>query len=250
MTRRWLLSASGLILLSFCAALAVLPARWALAVLPGSWPVAVVDAAGTLWSGSATVAIGKAAHRRTVAEPLRWRLSVTRGFQLLVSHPWLGGELILTPGWRGVGVSAQTLQLPAAVLSTLDARIAAIGPGGEITLTWPATFVGSDSRPTGATLLDMRWRNAVSDLTPIQPLGDYALALKQAAPGKAELILSTRQGPLMLNGSGLLDRNGGFRFDGAAQADPDASAYVQTTLRDLLVVLGPQRNNQTLLRFH
>lgn len=249
MSRRRLFLAAGFVLLACAAAAAVLPARWILAVLPGSWPLAAVDATGTLWSGSATIAVGAAAQRRTLPEPLRWRLSASGGPRLQLSHPWMGGTLDVAPGWRGVSVSAQTLRLPAAALATLDARIAAIGPDGELVIKWPAAFFGWSGRPAGATLLDVQWRNAVSALTPIRPLGDYALALKQRGPGTADLTLSTRQGPLILSGSGVLDRNHGFRFEGTAQADPKAGAEVQAALRDVLAALGPRQNNQTLLRF-
>lgn len=249
MSRRLAFSIVGLALVAGCTALSVLPARWVLAILPAGLPMAVVDASGTVWSGSATIAVGTSQHRRTIPDPLRWRLSFPGGPRLLVSHPWLGGTLTLAPRWLGVGVSAQTLQLPATVLSTLDARMAAIGPDGELSFKWPATFIGMGGRPAGAALLDVQWRNAVSALTPIRPLGDYALAMKQAGPGAAEITLTTRQGPLMLKGSGVLDRSTGFRFDGTAHAEPTASSGIQAALRDLLAALGPQQNNQTLLRF-
>lgn len=249
MSRRRLFSLAGLILLAFCAALVVLPARWIMVVLPETWPVAIVNASGTVWSGSATIAVGPTSRRRTVADPLHWQLSFARGPKLLVSHPWLGGPLAMTPSWLGVAVSGQTLQLPASVLATLDARIAAIGPEGELSLKWPATSTGGSGPPAGTTLLEAHWRNAVSALAPIRPLGDYALTLKQGAQDQASLTLSTRQGPLLLNGSGVLNKKGGLQFDGTAQADPAANTGTQAALRDLLAALGPQRNNQTILRF-
>lgn len=249
MIRRIIFSAAGLILLACCAAVAVLPARWLMTALPASWPLAVVDANGTVWSGNATIAVGTQGRRRTVAEPLRWRLSLAGRPKLLVFHPWLGGSLALTPVWMGVAVSAQTLQLPAAALATLDARIETISPGGELSLKWPATFIDRAGRPAGAGLLDIQWHNAASALTPIRPLGDYAIALKQGAQGGADLVLSTRKGPLMLSGTGVLDGKNGFQFDGKAQADPAASVDIHAALRDLLATLGPHQDNQTLLRF-
>lgn len=248
MSRRRTLFIGGLGLLACAAALAVLPARWLIGALPGAWPLAVVDASGTIWSGAATFAVGMPEHRRTVKESLRWQISWADGPRLLLTHSWLQGPLTVTPGWRGVGVSAQTLQVPAAVLATLDARIAAVRPGGELLLKWPASFIGPASRPAGVTLLNVQWRDAVSALTPIRPLGDYALVLKQGAQDRVDLVLSTRQGPLLLNGTGVLDRNKRFQFDGTAQADPASSDDVRAALRDLLAALGPRQNDQTLLR--
>ncbi len=244
-----MLAVTSLILLACCAALAVLPARWLMIAVPADWPLAIVDASGTVWSGTATVAIGTPARRRTVAEPLSWRLSLANGLKLIVSHSWLNGPLSLTPTWKGIGITAQTLQVPVAALATLDARIAAVSPGGELSFTWPATFLGQSGRPPGSKLLDIRWRNAVSALTPIRPLGDYALALTQNARSGADLVLSTQQGPLMLNGNGVLSPDERFRFTGTAQTDPAASADIHTALQDLLAALGPHRNNQTTLRF-
>ncbi|NYT57768.1 type II secretion system protein N [Alcaligenaceae bacterium] len=240
---------TGLILLACVAALAVLPARWFIAVVPDHWPLAVVDASGTIWSGSATVALGAREHQRTVPAALRWETSWARGPKLTLRHPWLGGPLALTPAWLGLGISGQTLQLPAAALATLDARMMAVGPGGTLSLKWPASIIGPTPRPAGTTLLEARWRDAASALTPIRPLGDYALVLKQLASGSVDVTLSTLEGTLVLKGQGTLNRTQGFQFDGTAQADPSASAHDQTALRDVLAALGPQRNNQTLLRF-
>jgi len=248
MNRRMALSVFGLALLAGSAAALVLPARWIMAVLPDRLPLTVVDARGTLWSGSATLAVGTPARRRTLPEPVQWRLAFSPGPRLLVSHPWLGGPVSVAPSWKGIRISAQTLQLPAAVLGTLDARIAAIGPAGELAAKWPATFLSPGGQPAGARLLDIEWRGAASSLTPVRPLGDYVLSLKQGAHGQADLMLSTRQGPLQLDGAGTLDGRG-LRFEGTAQAAPDADADIHAGLRDLLAALGPQKNNQALLSF-
>ncbi|MGB6105798.1 MAG: type II secretion system protein N, partial [Pusillimonas sp.] len=141
------------------------------------------------------------------------------------------------------------LQLPAAALATLDARLAAIGPAGTLSLKWPASVIGRAGRPVGSTLLEAQWLDAASSLTPIRPLGNYALALNQVDQGRVAITLDTGQGPLMLDGKGMLGGENGFQFDGTAQVDPAADAHVHAALRDVLAALGPQRNNQTQLRF-
>lgn len=245
---RLVLYVAGFLVVACCAALAVLPARWMMAVLPSDLPVAMVNATGTIWSGTATIALGTPERRRSVVEPVHWQFSFAPGPRLQLSHPWLRGPVILSPSWRGIGLSAQTLQLPAAALGALDARIAAVSPGGELSVKWPATFIGPISRAPGAKLLEAQWRNAVSTLASVRPLGDYTLTLTQAAAGQATLMLGTKQGPLMLNGSGILSKQQ-FQFDGTAQVDPSAKAETQAALRDLLAMLGPRQNNVTLLRF-
>lgn len=238
----------ALMLLACCAALLVLPARWVMTVLPGNWPLTVVNANGTIWSGSANFALGAREHQRTVTAPLHWKASWSQGPKLTLTHPWLLGPVVLRPAWLGLAISGQTMQLPAAALATLDARIAAIGPAGALSVKWPASIIGGATQPPGATLLEAQWLDAASTLTPIRPLGSYALALNQAASGLVDITLSTRQGPLILKGKGVLDGNKRLHFDGTAQADPAASSDVHASLRDVLAALGPQRNNQTLLR--
>lgn len=249
MKKRPVLLAALLVLIACGAALVVLPARWIMAAVPASWPMAVVDASGTLWSGSATIALGPPGRRRSLPDALGWRWTLLGGPKLHIAHPWLGGPLILSAGWAEIGVSAQTLRLPATALGTLDARIAAVDPGGELSVRWPAVFIGR-ARPPGTALLDAQWRNAVSALTPIRPLGDYELSLKQGAGDRIDVALSTRNGPLMLAGAGALEGGRRFSFEGTAQADPAAKPEIHAALRDLLAALGPRRNNQTLLRFH
>jgi len=248
MSHRVLLYVVGFLVVAGCAALAVLPARWIMAVLPSDLPIAVVNATGTIWSGTATIALGTPERRRSVIEPVHWQFSFSPGPRLQLSHPWLGGPVTLSPNWRGIGISAQRLQLPAAVLGALDARIAAVSPGGELSVKWPATFIGPISHAPGTELLNAEWRNAVSAMASVRPLGDYAITVQQGAADQATLMLNTKQGPLMLNGSGTLS-NRQLQFDGTAQVEPSAKAGTHAALRDLLAMLGPSQNNVTLLRF-
>lgn len=249
MIRRRLLMLTGLLLAAIAAGLAVLPARWLMRALPAHWPLAIVAADGTVWSGSATLAVGPGPHQRTLPEPVRWSWSFRNGPQMTLTHPWLGGPLILAPSFTGLGISAQTLRLPAQALASLDARIAAIGPEGRLSVAWPPVFLGLGNRPAGTPLLTAEWREAASALTPIRPIGHYAIALKQAGDDTVDLTLSTRQGPLILDGAGMLDPRGGLRFDGVARADPAASSAVQAALFDVLSALGPRQNDETLLHY-
>src|SRR5690606_19379929 len=115
MTRKArLLWTSLLMAVALVAALWVLPARWVMAWIPESSPVVITDASGSLWSAQATVALGVGGLRRSLPDPLKWQLSFAGGPKLVLSHPWLRGPLTLSPGWRGLRLSAQTLQLPAS----------------------------------------------------------------------------------------------------------------------------------------
>ncbi|MFA5490339.1 MAG: type II secretion system protein N [Candidimonas sp.] len=249
MSKRLIASMLFLLLAACSAALIVLPARWLIMALPAAWPVAIVDASGTVWSGAATIAIGAPGRRRTIADPLNWKVSLQGGPALTLTHSWLRNPLALKPSWSGVAISAQTLLIPVTVLGTLDARLAAIDPGGELSLSWPAMRLGRDDRPPGTLLLNAEWRSATSALTPVRPLGDYAFTLKQGSQDAIDLNLSSRQGPLILNGTGTAGRGGELRFNGTAQVDPAAGQEIHAALGELLAAIGPRRDNAATFRF-
>lgn len=247
--KRRLLILTGLCLAAFAAALAVLPARWLMPALPVQWPLAIVDATGSVWSGTAALAVGPPHNRRRLPAPLRWQWSFSQGPRMELAHPWLGGPLILALSPSGLAISSQTLTLPAQALATLDARLAAVGPEGRLSLAWPATHIGPAGGPSqGSRLLQAEWQEAASALTPIRPLGHYTLTLTQAAQG-ADLRLATKDGPLLLEGTGTLNSRTGLRFQGTAQADPKEHASVHAALQDVLSALGPRQNNVTRLDY-
>ncbi|MBC7203025.1 MAG: type II secretion system protein N [Pusillimonas sp.] len=254
MRRRVVIQVVGFLLIAGAAAFAVLPARWAMSWVPSNWPLSIVDADGTVWQGRATIAVGVQGRMRTVPTPIKWRL-VWRNSgwvprpQWYVKHPWLNGPLLLTPGLSGVGLSGQTLEMPASVLSTLDARIAAMDPGGLLRVNWPASFLGKAERGQGAELLRMDWLNASSSLTRVHPMGQYVLTLKQGGPGVVDMELKTTGGPLLLEGGGVIQNKTEIVIEVMARSAPDVSAQTHAALQDLLATLGPYRNGETRLRY-
>lgn len=254
MRRRVVAQVAGLLLVAGAAAFAVLPARWVMAWVPSNWPLSIVDADGTVWQGRATIAVGVQGRMRTVPTPIEWRLVWgNRGWlprpQWYVEHPWLNGPLLLTPGLSGLGVSGQSLEMPAVVLSTLDARIAAMDPGGVLRATWPASFLGKAARAQGAELLRLDWLNMSSSLTRVRPIGQYVLTLTQGEPGAVEMALKTTEGPLFLEGSGVIQGRADVNFEVVARSAPGAGAQTQAALQDLLATLGPYQNGETRLRY-
>ena len=228
------------------AALWVLPARWVMAWLPASSPVFVTDASGTVWDASATVAVGVGGLQRSLPDPLRWRLHLKGGLRLVVSHPWLRGPLTLAPSWRGVRISAQSLQLPASVLTTVHGLFNTLDPGGDVLLTWPELDLGHGvvAVKDGMPLLSAQWRNASSSLTRIQPMGEYTLTLTQGTNGTPALTLGTTQGPWMIQGSGTLSTSGRVLFDGKAWVHESASGDTRAALQDLLNAIGPRSDTE------
>jgi len=237
-----------LLLVALAAALWVLPARWLIALIPDDAPVTVVDASGTLWDGSATLAVGVPALRRALPAPVSWRFSLAGGPRITARHPWLGGPLVLTPAWSGVRVSAQSLQLPASALTTMHALINTLDPGGELQVSWPQRIIGPVGPAPGTRLLDIRWRNATSGLTRVRPMGGYGMTLTQADGGKAAIALTTAQGPLVLQAQGTLSARDGFKLEGKAKVDASASADTRAALQDLLAMIGRRQGDETLIQ--
>lgn len=219
---------------AIAAALAVLPARWLLWLMPSDAPITVVDAGGTLWDGSAWIALGSPQSRRMLTEPVQWRWN---GRSIEVRHPWLRGPVRLTPGLRGMSVSAQQATLPAAVLAGLGMPWNTLAPGGQLDVQWRAFDTGSVSQ---GTLADVYWRNASSALSSITPIGDYRLRA-EGAGRNVKLTLSTDKGALQLTGQG--EWNGRtLNFRGQARASDNASDAQQAALIGLLTAIGPERD--------
>lgn len=225
------------------AALSVLPARWTLAWVPETAPVMVTDAQGSLWSAQASLAIGTGPLRRSLSEPLHWRLTWANGPRLVLSHAWLLNPVEIRPAWGGLRISGQTLRVPATVLTTLHAMFNTLEPGGEFLLQWPDLVVGRDGPQTapGQPLLLARWRDARSSVSRVAPLGDYRLSVEAAAGPETAytLELKTDAGPLRLEGSGTWTPDGLLRFEGKARPDESAPIETQAALRRLLDILGP-----------
>ncbi|NYT78667.1 type II secretion system protein N [Alcaligenaceae bacterium] len=229
-----------LITAAIATALVVLPARWVMAWIPESSPVIVTNASGTLWAATATLAVGANGLRRTLPDPVRWRFSFDGWPGVTLTHPWLRGPLNLTLSWRGLGVSAQSLQLPASVLTTAHALFNTLDPGGEVFLAWPdLTVLRSVTATKGGQLLTAQWRNASSSLTRVQPMGNYTLLLSGADNNSITLLLKTDQGPLQMEGSGIVSPSGRVKFDGKAWAIASAPRDTRTGLQNLLSVMGP-----------
>lgn len=231
-----------LVAVALAAALWVLPARWVMAWIPESSPVIVTDASGSMWSANATVAVGVNGLRRTLPDPLRWRLTFSSGPQLELAHPWLRGPLKLSLTWRGLRLSAQSLQLPASALTTVHSIFNTLDPGGEVLLNWPELTLGLGSLASGdnARVLTAQWRNASSALSRVKPMGNYSLELNQGANNAFSVALKTTQGPLMMEAAGTISQSGGAKLDGKAWVNESATGDVHAALQGFLDAMGPR----------
>ncbi|WP_454723553.1 MULTISPECIES: type II secretion system protein N [Cupriavidus] len=217
--------------------------------------VLLADAEGSLWHGSATLALSAGAGSET-ATVLPGRLQWSVAF-----WPLLGGTLRLavthseamsspvgvavTPlGWTA---QAGAIRLPASLLEGVGAPFNTLRPDGRMRLDWSMLhgrfFRGAGQDGGGLNgHLTLRLEQVSSAVSRLRPLGSYRAEIDWAgAAGKLEL--TTLAGPLHLQGSGVLGRQA--RFEGTANADPDAAAQ----LVGLLSLLGRREDNVTRLRF-
>lgn len=237
-------SAALLLAGSVCAAAAavtVLPARWLLVLLPDKAPVALADASGTLWRGSAWIALGPPGARRVLPQPLQWQWRWD-ALALEISHPWLQGPLRASPGWNGLSVPAQSLRAPASILAALGAPWNTIAPQGTLEISWQPLRLGA-ALPAGA-LAELRWRNASTALAPVAPVGTYLLRVQGGKSG-ATLALSTESGLLDVTGQGSASGRGGLKFQGQATYAGSAREAERAALDGLLSALGRRSGDVT-----
>lgn len=219
------------LLIALLAALTVMPARWLVRVLDPALPIAIANAGGTIWNGTALVAIGPPENRRLVPGAVTWHWG-WGGVD--VRHPWLAGPLHLQPSWRGLGISGQSLHAPADALAALGAPFNTLAPSGRLELKWQAYAPGDSG---AAPLFEAQWLDAGSALSTVQPLGNYRLLANRTAKGDVVLKLSTLQGRLRLQADGSWDGTR-LRLEGVAEPAPEASDNEKIALDPLLTALG------------
>jgi general secretion pathway protein N len=201
------------------------------------------DAQGTLWRGSAFV--GGAPGEGGSVTPLlpgrfSWRLSPLVLFgqvsMELANDKALAQPVRISGTWSQWQVSAGELLLPAEGLAGLGAPLNTLAPSGAIRLSWNLLDIARQGQTVavqGRTVLALTDMGA--RMSPIKPLGSYEMAMDWRGQ-RADLMLRTVRGALLLSGSGTLE-NGRLRFSGQASA---AQGY-EDTLGNLLNLLGQRR---------
>lgn len=244
MRRMLIWSLAGMVSVALTA-LASLPATWlaALVEMQTAGRLTLGDAQGTLWRGSAF--IGAAPGGNDPVTPLlpgrfAWRLSpavlLGRVDAELENSAALSHPVRLTGSWHQWQVSPAEVTLPAERLAALGAPLNTIQPSGQMRLSWQLlqlTQQKGNIELTGSMNLEMN--DIASRLSAIKPLGSYDLALDWRKL-QATVTLKTVKGPMLLNGSGMIN-NGHLQFSGTA----DAEAGQEEKLANLLNLLGQRR---------
>lgn len=250
---RWLALGMAVIAITTVTAL---PASWlANAVAERSQQrVLLADAQGTLWQGSATLALSAGTGSET-ATALPGRLQWSVAFwpllsgtaRIVLNHTEAMAqpvEVRVTPlGWQA---QAGAARLPATLLEGIGAPFNTLRPDGRMRIDWTAMrgrFVTGGGEPAGLFgHLTVRIEQVSSAVSRLRPLGSYRAEIDWTG-ATGTLTLTTTEGPLHLAGTGRL--GGKARFEGTAHADADAA----TPLAPLLSLLGRREDNVTRLQF-
>jgi hypothetical protein len=126
-------------------------------------------------------------------------------------------------------------EIPAAFVARLHAPLSLISPQGKVRIT-TSTLTVAPERIDGTAALE--WQNAGSNLSRVQPLGDYRLDIA-GAEKNATLKLTTIRGALELTGRGQWQlANGQLQLTGSAFPRERA-----TELKSLLDLFGPDQGD-------
>jgi len=222
------------------------PAAWVGDWLESRSQLRLLDPRGTIWRGSAMLALSDGRQLTPIPGRLSWEIELAAlavgRISARVTHSALGESLAVSLAPGKVMIGAGNARLPAATLGALGMPFTTLRPGGVLEVRWSDVVV-----PGGARFgelqgeLQIDWREAQSALSSVAPLGHYRLRVS-GATDVAELRLDTLSGPLRLQGGGTL-KGGRLRFSGVAFAVPEMRA----ALNGLLGLLGPRSGDNVLL---
>lgn len=255
--RRW--ATAGIVIGGLAALVVFAPARWlASAIASGSeGRVLLADASGSVWNGSAVVVLAGgtgAIEARVLPGRLSWQLRpMWTGLDLALRHACCLNEqphVRLLPGLGKLRV--EVLQQgdwlgswPAALLVGLGTPWNTLQPGGALRLSTPGlAMVWVSGRFVLEGRADVEWRDMSSRVATVPRLGSYRLAVASTPTeaGTATVLLSTVEGPLLLNGSGSWGA-GGLRLRGEATA----AEVDQPALANLLNIIGRRDGARSLI---
>jgi len=200
--------------------------------------VRLSNATGTVWHGSAAVAIARRGVGFAVDE-VRWRF---RPLRLLAGQvafaiearagTWQArGEVARSPmSWRLGGFRAAG---DASALGTAHPLAATWQPAGAVVVEAP-DLAWDGERMSGEATVE--WRDAALALSAARPLGSWRVVATGDGPAM-KLSLATTKGPLRLSGNGTLALPGRLAFAGEARAEPGR----ERELEAVLGLLGPRR---------
>ncbi len=197
------------------------------------------DARGTIWRGSAVIARRNTATNKLISllpGRFSWEISpkilIGKLEARIFNDKMLRNPLYITGYWNNYQLNKSDMTLPSNKLVSLGAPFNTIRPSGDLLLSWSDVifiFDNSIMKIYGKMTLDLK--NIETKLSPVNPLGNYTLNFDWNG-SEGEVVLSTKNGILILNGEGLI-KNGKLSFSGYAKTNNE-----QKSLRNLMNLLG------------
>jgi general secretion pathway protein N len=199
----------------------------------------LIDADGSLWNGSAALALTPGADPdgatvlpgRLEWHTAFWPLLIGRLDVRVRQTEAMPDAITLEAGLRQGRLSAGSARLPASLLTGLGAPFNTLDLQADVRVQW------NDWRwfgQQGFGHLNVTVADATSRVSTVRPLGTYQAEI-EAQGARMALTLSTQKGPLMLTGHGGFGA-GGSSFTGRASAAPEA----RENLAGLLNLIGRQ----------
>lgn len=235
------------------------PARWLANGVTSTTQgqLQLVNARGTVWNGQADLVLtGGEGSRSQTALPqgVQWRLSPrlasgSPALALRLMAPCCTPEpmditLIPRLGGAEVRIASSTSLWPAELLSGLGTPWNTLRMEGQLALQTAGLSLRWDEGRTSlhgeaaVEALDL-----ASRLSTLRPLGSYRMTMRADADGNTTTLdLQTLSGALKLQGAGRWV-GGRLRFEGVAEAAPEAEA----ALGNLLNIMGRRQGPRSLL---
>ncbi len=223
--------------------------------------VLLADADGTVWSGSAVVAL--AAPDADAAAPtsrdevsrldrlalpgrVTWTLRWAGGLAPVL-HLTHDGVLLRPLDARyvdgGIALDADAAALPASLLRLAGAPLNSLLPEGRCELRWNGLRLDRRGPPVGDGTL--RIAGLALAISPVRPLGDY-LVTWSSGPAGLTWQVATERGPLEVEGNGSVVA-GRAQTRAVVRIAADAPAAVAAQLGVLLDLIGRRGPNEAVI---
>jgi general secretion pathway protein N len=219
--------------------IATIPAAYVGAQVQAAFPgkIEITDARRTLWSGEAN--FQGAPSRNRVAVHADWRFRPLRlfageiAFDIHAAMHELKAGASVARGFNGWRITQIGIDGDAAGVANAVPIFGAWRPSGPIVIEAPEILIRG-REVTGSAVV--HWREAVTGLSEVRPLGTYKATWTGEASG-SRFEVATVKGPLRVAGHGTTTPSLRMTFSGDARAEGDAA----TALEPLLDLMGPRR---------
>lgn len=232
-----------------------IPATWGAAFFSGkpNCQLVIHQAQGSIWNGSAAIGTsildadsGVCREPHVISPRIHWvnscSFTAMNCTVRLTSSAFLNSlELIINSNSLSVG--AGEITLPMHSIEMMHSPWSTIQARGTITMKWSGLFFSGAQLTQSVGLVKISLDDISSTLSLVKPLGSYDVDWDMASPSK-NWTLRTKNGPLLVNGSGNLTA-AGVTFSGFASA----STGSHDALAGLMSILGRRQGDSYALHF-